>query len=528
MKEYSLTIAKPYVNGLKPYSRFVRNNNFLYEAQNAVPRKEGMHLYKRITQLLDPTPTVDFPFPQMFKGRDFIMLCFETTIYIVNADWTYTQIVTYDAYSVGTPKAITAGGAWHFVDYGEQSWYLFNGSCVVFESKLEEFTGTDSNKAFVIDDVDIECGCTHRGRHVMGGFNPTTFWKDDWDDFWSDWIDNYEDITDNLPDNLRDNVKNNFLWWGQVGGGDALSLFFSDVMRLGVTGDESSYDEDEKPMLFDMLEKNDGGFLPVHWQGAVYQTLPMGKNVIVYGSEGISALTLERDPISTYGYKEIANFGTFSRLSAGGGDGGHVFVSTAGDIWKITPELELIRLGFNEYISAIVNTDLVVQYNPYLNDFYISDGVDSFILTDDGLGQIRECATSLFMFEGSLIGVAEDVAGANRGDFIVTTDVLDFGYRAKKMVQLIEVAVDTADIAYVAIDYRHDKSDDYTRSKFVRTNPEGVAVLPVSGLDVRIVVKVPFVNEVDWYVDQDYILIRWKPIDMRYIRGLNVAKQDLS
>ena len=528
MKEYSLTISEPYTKGLRPESRIIRNNNFLYEAQNAVPRKEGMHLYERLVQPLDPAPSIDFPFPQIFKGRDFTLLCFETTIYIVNTDWTYTQIITYDAYSTGSVKSITAGGAWNFVDYGEQSWFLFNGSCIVYESKLEEFTGTDSNKAFVIDDVDIECGCTHRGRHVMGGFDPTTFWKDDWDDFWSDWIDNYEEITDNLPDNLRDNIKNNFLWWGQVGGGDALSLFFPDVLRLGVTNDESSYDEDEEPMIFDILEKNDGGFLPVHWQGKVYQMLPMGKNIIIYGVGGIGALTLEQDPISTYGYKEITNFGTFSRMSAGGDDGGHIFVSTMGDIWKITPELEAVKLGFKEYISSIVNTDLVVQYNPYLKDFYISDGVDSFMLTVDGLCKIRECVTSLFMFEGTLIGVAEDVAGDDRGDFIVTTDSIDFGYRAKKMVQLIEVAVDTKDVVYVAVDYRHDKSQDYVRSRFVRTNPEGVAVLPVSGLDVRLVVKIPFIDEINWYANMDYILVRWKPIDKRFIRGLNSVKQDLS
>ena len=528
MKEYSLTISKPYKKGLRPDSRAVKNSNFLYEAQNAVPREEGMHLYERIVQMLDPAPTIDYPFPQMFKGRDFILLCFETTIYVVNADWTYTQIITYDAYTPANAKAITAGEAWNFVDYGSQSWFLFNGACIVFKSKLEEFTGTDSNKAFVVDDVDIECGCTHRGRHLMGGFDPVSFWKDDWDTFWDDWIDKYEEITDNLPDNLRDNVKNNFIWWGQIGGGDALSLFFPNVVRLGVTDDESSYDEDERPMLFDILEKNDGGFLPVHWQGKVYQMLPMGKNVILYGSEGIGALTLELDPIPTYGYKELTNFGTFSRLSAGGDDKGHMFISTKGDLWSINMELEVRKLGYNEYLSSIVNSDLVIQYEPYLNDYYISDGTDSFMLTKDGLCKIRECVTSLFMYEGNLIGVAKDVAGVGRGDFIATTDSIDFDYRAKKMIQLIEVAVDTKDPIFVAIDYRHSKDESYTRSSFVRTNPEGVVILPVSGLDFRIVVKVPYVDEVDWYANLDYSIIRWKPIDMRYIRGLKSAEQDLS
>ncbi len=116
--------------------------------------------------------TVSHPFPQLFKGKGVTLLADEDKVYLVDeSTWIATEITTYDVYDPATPKSITAGGAWQFVDF-HTTWFLFNGNCQVFPTKWLHDT-----KVFVQEDVTMSTGCDYKGRMLAGGFNSDDIWS---------------------------------------------------------------------------------------------------------------------------------------------------------------------------------------------------------------------------------------------------------------------------------------------------------------------------------------------------------------
>lgn len=518
MREFTDRIFKPLLKGLRPEERMLVNTDFLYQAQNAIPRKEGMSLYEDITNPFSTAPTVAYPFPQLFRGKEVTLLCFETEIYIVTETagaWTTSLITTYDYASTSNTKSIASGGGiWQFIDYGADSWFLFNGKEVIFKSRHLEFSG-GATKVFVQDDIDINTGCYHMGRHITGGFNETNFWNSDWQTFFDTWLSKVAATNSAIPLDGTLGIGKNYVMWSAIGGGDILGHFYPDISIKGITEEQDA----ANPLFLDMLERNDSGYVPMPTPGTVLIVKPLGKNIIVYSEDGITAMQFAQQPIPTYGIKQLESFGIYERGAVGGDDYKHTFVDTSGDVWTITPNLEVKRLGYKEFIGGMVGNSMLVSQDPLLKDIYFSSSSDCYLLTSEGLGQTSEIVTSVVMAEGGLVGVRKTISG--RGDFLICFDKVDMGYKGVKMVQSIEVGIDTGEDVYVAIDYRYNKSDSYTRTGFILLSPEGVAVIPVSGIDFRYVVKV--VNATS--ADVDYMLVHWKAIDKRFRRGLaNVSE----
>ena len=519
MREFIDRIDKSMLQGLRPRDRLLVDSNFLFQSQNAIPRAEGMELYEKITDPFSSAPTVNFPFPQLFRGKEVTLLCFENTIYTVTETagaWTTTLITTYDYADTGNTKAIaTGGGIWQFVDYGADSWFLFNGLEVIFKRRHLEFAA-GANKVFVQDDIDINTGCTHMGRHITGGFNASNFWNADWQTFFDTWLAKVTATNSAIPLDGTLGLGENYVMWSAIGGGDILGHFYSEIGIKGITLEQDAAD----PMFLDILERNDSGYVPMPTPGKVLCVKPFGKNVIVYSEDGITALQFSLSPIPTYGVKQLTSFGIYERGAVGGDDLQHTFVDTSGNVHIINENLEVKRLGYTEYIGGMVGDSMLVTQDPLLKDIYISSDSDCYLLSDSGLGQASELVTSIDMAEGGRIGVSKVLTATGRKDFLICSHQRDMGYRGFKMIQSLEVGIDTADPVYVAIDYRHSKSDGYTRTGFVLCSPEGVAVIPATGIDFRYVVKVPYVDDTNWYVEPDYILAHWKAIDNRFRRGL--------
>ena len=522
MREYTLKIDKALLQGLRPEERMIMKSSFLYQAQNAIPRAEGMSLYETITDPFSSSPTVAYPFPQLFRGKEVTLLCFENTIYTVTETagaWTTSLITTYDYASTGSTKAIaTGGGIWQFIDYGADAWFLFNGNEVVFKSRHLEFSGGTA-KVFVQDDIDINTGCYHMGRHLTGGFNESNFWNSDWQTFFTIWTDKITAVNADIPIDATHGLGQNYVMGSAIGGGDVLGHFYPDISIKGITEEQTS----AKPLFLDMLERNDAFFMPMPTPGKVMCVKPLGKNVIVYSEDGITALQFSLSPTPTYGVKQLKSFGIYERGAVGGDDFMHTFVNTSGDVFTITPDLDVKRLGYKEFIGGMVGNSMLVSQDPLLKDIYISSASDCYLLTSEGLGQTSEIVTSVAMAEGGLVGVSKAISGQT--DFLICSDKVDMGYKGIKMIQSIEVAIDTEDPVYVAVDYRNNKNAAYTRTAFIYTSPEGQAVIPIAGIDFRIVVKVPYVDSTNWYVEPDYVLVHWKSIDKRFRRGLaNVSE----
>ncbi len=521
MQEYNLPIQKTLVNGLRPDSRYGRGLDFLTQCKFLKPGEWGLRPCADVSSPFASDPFGSWPFPQIIRGKAITLLASATTIKIVteaSPNWTLSDdITTYDLNDSGTAKSITGSGIWHMADFYD-TWMLFNGTSVVVKTNKEGMFG-ETNKVFTQNTIAMQTGCGFRGRAIMGGFSPATYFGESWDALWDEWIIKAPFAIDIA----LDDVDTNFVMWTTIGGGDLLNIFLPKMAVEGVIKEDVRTVEDG--MFLELYRRNEAGFMPMPWQGTVLVVKPLGNGVMVYGEDGIGYLPQVSEPYSTFGLHKLGAFGIAGRGCVGGDETTHVFLDTAGVFWKISAgDLSLQKLGYEEFFDDIIDQDVVISFNQRDNDYIIS-GEDSesaalsFVLTSKGLGQSPQQVTSAYTVEGALLGVYSTNASTIP---IVVTDVLDFGYRDLKTITTIELGIEVATdaLTHVAVDYRYNKDSGWTRSTWVLLNDIGFARVQATAIEFRIAVKCSAFAS----MKLDYINVKWQSSGRRTVRGLSVSE----
>ncbi len=529
MKEFTLQVEDIFKRGLRTDSRIERGLHMLEECANLKPTEFGLIPYETISdpflsgEFSSNSITIAPPYPQVFRGKNKTLLADSAKIYSVDeSNWSLTLlgdgsgkfINPEDVY--GSTVAISAGtGAWHFIDLGDE-WFLINGVSTVFLSNIHNLIPDDTSNIYINTAISINTGTYFKGRIMLGGFNSSNFWNNDWQDMFTKWK---QGRTAGM--NIGDSIGTNYVMWSSIGGGDfPLWLFFPDLaLRGNVRGSTKvGYDEPGNTMILDMVRKNEFGFMPMPWQGSVILTKPLGNSIIVYGDNGITALTPVLEPIPTYGVREISNeFGILSRGSAGGDENGHIFINEDGYMYSLSPDLSLGRLGYREFFTGFSTTKTVVSYDPDDKEFYISDDSNSYVLTRSGLGEAAERVTSLVIKDGTLSGVIED-QGVATGQVVI--DIGNLGTLSIKSIENVLVDYFGSATITVAIDYRYGKTGSFTRTSFFPVNKEGVSFPKISGVDFKLVIKASVYGNMD---NLNGVEFNVKFSDKRYRRGIGAS-----
>jgi len=506
--------------GLRRDYRFRRNSDELYELFNAEVTENGVTKLVAIENALSvgvisaAAAELEWPFPQIIRGNKYSFLCGKTRVDLIQeSDWTTLEVPTYNAMAKDTEKSISIGGVWQLCDFHD-SWLLTNGVSTVFHTK-DIFNEPD--KVYVQDSIPVNACCAFRGRAVLAGFDSDNFWNNAWRRFFEDW-GNRKGL--NIP--TYEPLGENFVWWSTVGGGDMLWLFDTNLLLGGkIDGTEYSYD---KPLIFDYWQRNESGFMPMNWRGAVYQVRPLGKGLMVYGQNGMTFLFPTTEPFSTLGRQDIFNqIGLASRGAVSGNESNHVCVDGSGVIWRITekgPE----KLGYQEYMVPLLGTEIIVSYTEENNTFYIGGSDRTFKLTQFGLSKLDQIITSVFVAEGETKGFC-NIVGDNDSEVRIVTDTLDFGVRGEKTVTQINIPVvmdvDAAADWYVCIYYRYDKKKTFVQTEWRALNKKGWIRFQVSAVEFMIGVKAT--NYVETDVPES-ISINIAYTDKSSLRSQNVSE----
>ena len=522
MRAFDFSIKSQLTRGLRLDSRGDRGLNLLTECKNLKPIKIDDDNFSLVPYELVSDPfksgefaaksiTIAFPFPQVFRGKEVTLLADDTKIYTVDeSDWSLTLITTYNAFDRSAILALdSTGGPWQFIDMGD-TWFLINTKNIVWQSNTHALTN-EPNQVYVNKTNLINAGVYHRGRIVTGGFNSSNFWNNDWLDIFTKWKAGLSTQID-LP---TTDIDSNWVLWSSIGGGDfPLWLFYPDRAFLGnIRGTSETGYTWSKTMIMDMIIKNQFGFMPLPWQGDVYVIKPLGKELIVYGSNGISALTPIQDPVPTYGLRNISSVGIMGRGAVGGDVKQHVFLDNNGFLWRMTGQ-EPSRLGYREFFTGF-SANTIISFDNRDEEFYISDETNSYLLTPRGLGEAKERVTSLVDKVGVLSGVIED---SGDSESQVVTDTIDFGSIAT--IQAVHLPMVASADVDVAIDYRYDYSSSFVRSPFIRVNNQGVAFMLVSASQVRIVIKSSDYSNMD--LDEIEYTVQFA--DKRFRRSLSASQ----
>ena len=418
--------------------------------------------------------------------------------------WTRAAITTYDAYNEGSTKSITSGGTWQLIDFFNV-WYLLNGSCLVFQTNEKGMFGL-TDKVLVNDTIIVSAGCDFRGRAMFGGFDPLIDWSQVWEHYGT------------LPVSMDESMElgAGFVLWTTIGGGDLPGLFDKLKAPYGVfTEDETAGLTDS--LFVDLWKRNEIGFMPMPWQGTINHLKPLGNSVVAYGRQGIAVLRPLSGGLTGFGMEQMSSLGITSRGAVGGDENHHLVVASDGALYMVGGERKISRLGYRDILAPMIGQEIVVVYNPQLDEFFISGstvGGDplSFLLTKAGLGESPQQVTSAHYAEGDFL---DDTTGEDK-EAIVVSDDLDFSIRDMKMITTIEIGAETTDDIHVAIDWRMNKNDVYSRSKWVKVNSHGFARVQKSGVEMRVCLKIA-----DYAgTEIDYVNAKWQLSGKRTVRGL--------
>jgi len=280
------------------------------------------------------------------------------------------------------------------------------------------------------------------------------------------------------------------------------------------------YDCDERYIIWSKIGeldfipdgKNTSGYRRDPWGGIVQHVKRLGDLVIVYSSEGLTAMIPVIEPAPTFGFKEIYEVGIVNKGAMAGSILRHLFVNSNYELCEVT-EKGVNVLGYQEYISRLVSRAIIVSYNQTTKDFYISNGLITFLYSPQGLTEISQHPSSVWYSDNSQHMIPDTDDG--RDPYLVT-ELIDFGFRGSKTIFVLELGITDYDQALVAIDWIMDKDNSGT-TLWVSENTQGVVNLIIAGTVFKVKVKVIGVTS-DTIIS--YIKLRYKMTDLRSIRGI--------
>lgn len=511
MKGFRTEFKAGFTKGLRDESTRPRNSGLLTECLNArVMAGGGLEGYipsiNAFPAITGVTSTFDWPFPQLFHSDDAMYVGNAVSLYqlsVAGGVWAGTNLAAAFTHGITWPwtfakfplfPVFTCGDLLVYYDYAATAWKFWQFG------DAHASQGSKWNSAWY-QPVSI---CNFNGQAICAGAKTAT----------------------TAPSQSR------LVRWSEIGSFDF----------LGQTA---------------TTRKNEAGewYLPYDDKEIVMRVLPLETGVVVYGSLGIWAMFPVASPSATWGFKRIWDYGIANPLAAGGHHKRHLAVDRRGELLSIGEDFNVQRLGYSEFFSAIqtsvsiaTSSDIIsVQHNPWEDEWYIGSDEKQYIYREGGMtdaakawkwreGALTETirritsmvnlqhaaitdASARSTITGGAYGFYSDLAPTDAAYMKFVTDSIDFGYNGLKTIEYVELVGDfpSATALQVAIDYRYDKSaTSYSRSTWIRCNPEAVAVPIVTAADMRVCVKVtPYTN-----VKVYGINVGWKAVDKRHIRGV--------
>jgi len=513
VREYSIEIVDSLKVGIRNNSDLEINRPALYSCLNARPKDRGLVQFKSVENPFHPSLSINWPFPQLFKGGTYTLLAGESSVQTVNeSTWARTNLDTYVINVFGNPTAasIQPGGVWHFADFGD-SWMLFNGVTSIYYIK-RPVDGVLTHTASLLNGVPslgptIQTGCAYRGRLLIGGIS-TAFGAF----FSANWLGN---VPSEVDTSMSTDMSN-CVMWSSIGGGDILYPFFVALANDGEITSDDFHDETKRPIWFDYIRRNEWGFMPMPWQGRVHCLKPLGRGVVVYGDGGISALVQYSEPTPTFGLGPTMDIPVLGRGAVGGSEGEHIFVDGDYNLWLVSSDFSFKKLGYRDLLKDM--DDIVITYNQGRNEYYICDSEYGYVLTSNkGVAQINQMITSAVFSGGKMKGV---FLNSGRQSFEVFSHEFDMRVSGDKSVSWVEIAGDIDDPVDIAVDVKEYYSNKFRRSSWKRVNKKGSAYVNVTGSVFRVGVRTnPYTN----FRRLNRITVFYKLIDRRFIRGIHAS-----
>jgi hypothetical protein len=235
------------------------------------------------------------------------------------------------------------------------------------------------------------------------------------------------------------------------------------------------------------------------------------RQIVAYCSDGIFVLSPQKSPAVTFGMDRIAYYGITTQGAVGGDENQHVFVDEHGYLRRLTTK-GVDRLGFQEFFLPMLDTDFRISHDSAEKEFFICNEDYGYKLTESGLTQMEQIVSGGFTAQGVFIGARNTPAISY---YSLTTDTFDFGIRAGKTIEAVELSGANLQSAEVCA-YWQKPDGSFGQSPWFPVNQELIAYPKTHGTNLRIGVRTSTAGA----EFEDELRIRWKLSDKRAIRGM--------
>ena len=236
---------------------------------------------------------------------------------------------------------------------------------------------------------------------------------------------------------------------------------------------------------FDFIidKSNLAGETPLDWSGNVYRLGQLDKNIVAYGSGGVSVLS---PADNAFGKKTILRQAVMSKGAVLITDTFHLFITSDGCLWRLDTQLH--KLGYEEYLDLLSNP--VISYD-ILNDLaYICDGTIGYVYNckDQSLGQGPINVTGIGYYLDNPYFLASSTSLAAQ-TFELTFDTMDFMNRSFKTIREVEIGIDSDQSFQLGISFKVGMGTTFTGPIWFNVTPEGRVFPNCWGKDFKIHLK---------------------------------------
>lgn len=233
---------------------------------------------------------------------------------------------------------------------------------------------------------------------------------------------------------------------------------------------------------------NEVGWAPMPWDGPVLAMLPLGKEVVVYGQNGIVKLAMTTSPVQTFGIQDFGDVGIFNETCVAGDFTSHLFLGTDYNLYMVEPEKALSgegklprRLGYRTWMQTL--TDPIITFDPTFRHWWIGDQNRCFIFSGKGLGESSITPTHLSRFDGPLWGFYHTHGG---DEAIVQTGPLSFDHRGIKTLMNVEADVESQGLLTGQVSWKSAYNHPFRDAQTKRLDPRGSFFPIVAGTEFLI------------------------------------------
>jgi hypothetical protein len=456
MREFELTIDEALKKGLSPEQYLPINSQYLYQALGFRCGKMGLEPYMLGT---DPLPigtpiSYVWPFPQFLTGEAYNFLIVRDPI--THEDLIYS--VSDDFLTVTflfSIDELTFGLGWlmDVADFGEYA-IMANGKAMLFWN-----TGGAWNASVGTPDTPtiplMGTMCNLKGQLVGG----------------------------NLQEAWYDCDEKSYIW--------------------SAIGSVSCVPSDD----------NEAGYRRDPYGGEVYHVRRLGDIVVGFSSKGITGISPVSSPTPTMGFTELSNIGLVNRGAVNGSLDRLVFIGADLVVREITKQ-GIKELGYYQLIKQL-SGDIIVQYDPAWDDFYIGDSTKTFLLSPQGMTEVPQHPSAVWRKGPDNIYLLPEQVDAT---FLpaITTEIFNMGYSGLKQISIIETDAFQVTTPYTAVECSYDLTN-WKISAFKPMNNQGISTVNVAGNSFKFIIVFGSLGT-DFRIG--YLKARYKMIDMRGIRGV--------